>query len=125
MLSRLSSLTLTASTLGLPESQPAWPVRRRAVLQACGRPQVGEQAQLLVAAVAMHLRPLSSGALAALLAARRPRRISSSGHGNPGHFSLDPSVGSRTTVEIGSCTVLASDVMLDACGMQRRKTLIS
>jgi hypothetical protein len=44
---------------------------------------------LLVVAVAVHLRPPSSGALAALLAATRPRRISSSGHGCPYRFKLD------------------------------------
>jgi len=44
---------------------------------------------LLVAAFAVHLGLLSSGALAALLAARRPRRMSSSRRGRPDRFKLD------------------------------------
>jgi len=43
---------------------------------------------LLELAVAVHLRPLASGALAALVAAR-PNRISSSGRCRPDRFKLD------------------------------------
>ncbi len=42
-----------------------------------------------MAAVAVHRRPLSSGSLAALLAARYPRRTSSSGRGRPDPFKPD------------------------------------